>query len=91
MDLQERFDELDNIVSTLRALRDEITDKDYIEQLDLIKYQAMSEMDEINSQLEEEYDREQKEMDRQFMMERIWWYGRNKCKRHNSNDRYRIN
>lgn len=71
MDLQERFDELDNIVSTLRVLRDEITDKDYIEQLDLIKYQAMSEMDEINNQLEEEYDREQKEMDRQFMMERI--------------------
>jgi hypothetical protein len=71
MDLQERFDELDNIVSTLRALRDEITDKDYIEQLDLIKYQAMSEMDEINSQLEEEYDREQKEMDRQFINERI--------------------
>ena len=71
MDLQERFDELDNIVSTLRVLRDEITDKDYIEQLDLIKYQAMNEMDEINNQLEEEYDREQKEMDRQFMNERI--------------------
>lgn len=71
MDLQERFDELDNIVSTLRVLRDEITDKDYIEQLDLIKYQAMNEMDEINNQLEEEYDREQREMDRQFMMERI--------------------
>ena len=71
MDLQERFDELDNIVSTLRVLRDEITDKDYIEQLDLIKYQAMAEMDEINNQLEEEYDREQKEMDRQFIMDRI--------------------
>jgi hypothetical protein len=71
MDLQERFDELDNIVSTLRVLRDEITDKDYIEQLDLIKYQAMDEMDEINNQLEEEYDREQKEMDRQFIMDRI--------------------
>lgn len=71
MDLQERFDELDNIVSTLRVLRDEITDKDYIEQLDLIKYQAMNEMDEINNQLEEEYDREQREMDRQYMIERI--------------------
>lgn len=71
MDLQERFDELDNIVSTLRVLRDEITDKDYIEQLDLIRYQAIDEMDEINNQLEEEYDREQKEMDRQFIVERI--------------------
>jgi hypothetical protein len=71
MNLQERFDELDNIVSTLRVLRDETTDKDYIEQLDLIKYQAMSEMDEINNQLEEEYDKEQREMDRQFIMERI--------------------
>ena len=71
MDLQERFDELDNIVSTLRVLRDEITDKDYIEQLDLIKYQAMNEMDEINNQLEEEYDREQREMEKEFINERI--------------------
>lgn len=71
MDLQERFDELDNIVSTLRVLRDEITDKDYIEQLDLIRYQAMDEMEEINNQLEEEYEKEQREIDRQFIMERI--------------------
>lgn len=71
MDLQERFDELDNIVSTLRVLRDEITDKDYIEQLDLIKQQALNEMEDINNQLEKEYEKEQREMDRQFMMERI--------------------
>ena len=71
MDLQERFDELDNIVSTLRVLRDEITDEDYIEQLDLIRQQALNEMDDVNDQLEEEYNREQREMDRQFMRERI--------------------
>lgn len=71
MNLQERFDELENIVDTLNVLIDEITDKNYIEDLRNIKYQAMNEMDEINNQLEEEYDREQREMDRQFMMERI--------------------
>lgn len=71
MDLQERFDELDNIVSTLRVLRDEITDKDYIDQLDLIKQQALNEMEDVNNQLEKEYEKEQREMDRQFIMERI--------------------
>lgn len=71
MDLQGRFDELDNIVSTLRILRDEITDKDYIEQLDIIRYQAMDEMEEVNNMLEEEYDREEEEMNRQFINERI--------------------
>lgn len=71
MNLQERFDELDNIVSTLRILADEITDKDYIEQLNLIRYQAMNEMDEISNQLEEEYDREQAELERQYDMGRV--------------------
>lgn len=71
MDLQERFDELDNIVSTLRVLRDEITDKDYIEQLDLIRQQALNEMEDVNNQLEKEYEKEQREIDRQFIMERI--------------------
>lgn len=71
MDLQERFDELDNIVSTLRVLRDEITDKDYIEQLDLIRQQALNEMEDVNNQLEKEYEKEQREMDRQFINERI--------------------
>ena len=66
MDLQERFDELDNIVSTLRVLRDEITDKDYIEQLDLIKQQALNEMEDVSNQLEKEYEKEQREMDRQY-------------------------
>lgn len=71
MDLQERFDELDNIVSTLRVLRDEITDKDYIDQLDSIRQQALNEMEDVNEQLEKEYEKEQREMDRQFTMERI--------------------
>lgn len=71
MNLQERFDELENIVDTLNVLIDEITDKNYIEDLRNIKYQAMNEMDEISNQLEEEYEKEQRELDRQFIMERI--------------------
>lgn len=71
MNLQERYDEIVNIVDTLNVLIDEITDKNYIEDLRNIKYQAMNEMDEISNQLEEEYEKEQRELDRQFIMERI--------------------
>lgn len=71
MDLQLRFDELENIVDTLRILCDEIEDKDYIEQLELIKYQAMDEMEEVNNELEEEYRREQEEIEKQFINSRI--------------------
>ena len=71
MDLQLRFDELENIVDTLKILCDEIEDKDYIEQLELIKYQAMDEMEEVNNELEEEYRREQEEIEKQFINSRI--------------------
>lgn len=71
MDLQARFDELDDIVSTLGVLIQEISDKDYKEQLEIIRFQAMDEMEEVNNELEEEYNREQEEMERQFIMERI--------------------
>jgi len=58
MDLQDKYDELDNIISTLRILIDDLTDKEYIGQLQSIQYQAQDELDEIEPKLQEEYDKE---------------------------------
>ncbi len=58
MDLQERYDELDLIISTLDILIDGINDKDYKEQLELIKFDAQDELDRIEPILQEEWDKE---------------------------------
>ena len=60
MDLQERYDELDTIVRELDYLIDEISDKNYKEQLELIKYDAQSELDEIEPRLLEQQRQEKK-------------------------------
>lgn len=62
MDLQDRYDELDNIENSIRLLIDEITDRDYIEQLQEIMYQAQKEKEEIEPRLQEEYNKEEREM-----------------------------
>lgn len=62
MDLQREYDEKENIVQSIDILIDEITDKDYIEQLKLIKYQAQNEMEEMEPRLQEEQDKEEREM-----------------------------
>ena len=71
MNLQEVYDDLDNIISTLDVLINEISQKDYIEELELIKYRAMSEKEDVEVELQKEYDREEEEMERQFDSERI--------------------
>ena len=71
MDLQERYDELDNIVSTLDSLINEINDESYIEDLQYIKYQAENERDEIETNLQKEQDKEDKEMNRQYIESRL--------------------
>ena len=60
MDLQEKYDELDTIVRKLNYLIDEISDKNYKEQLELIKYEAQSELDEIEPRLLEQQRQEEK-------------------------------
>jgi ElaB/YqjD/DUF883 family membrane-anchored ribosome-binding protein len=62
MDLQDKYDELDNIITTLDSLIDEITDRDYIDQLREIKWQAENELEEVSKDLREEYDREERQM-----------------------------
>lgn len=60
MDLQERYDELDNIVFTIRILLDDITIKEYIEQLREIQFKALEELEDVDFQLQKEYDKEYK-------------------------------
>ena len=71
MDAQERYDELENIESTLRVLIDEITDEDYKDQLQLIMYDAQNEKEEVEEQLRVEYDAEEREMNRQYERSQI--------------------
>lgn len=71
MDYQDKYDELDNIISNLNILIDEITDKNYIEQLQEIKFEAMNELEEIEPILQKNYDEEEKEMNRQFESGRL--------------------
>ena len=61
MELQETYDELDNIIRTLDNLIDEITNKDYIAQLEETKYQAQEELDKVSEKLEEQRDENEKQ------------------------------
>ena len=66
MDYQDRFDELDNIISSIDILIDEISDRDYIERLNEIKFEAENELEEVSEKLEEEQRREEMQMDYEY-------------------------
>lgn len=66
MDLQDRYDELDNLISSLNSLINELTDKNYIEQLELIKFEAQNEFEEVSKQLSAEQKKEYAEMNYQY-------------------------
>ena len=66
MELQDRYDELYNLISSLSSLIDELTDKNYIEQLELIQYEAQNEFEEVSEQLSAEQEREYAEMNYQY-------------------------
>lgn len=71
MDLQSRYDELDNIINTIDILVDEISDKYYKDSLNLIKYEAQNEIDEIAEKLEEEQEREERQQEQDYWKEAI--------------------
>lgn len=71
MDYQSKYDELDNIVSSINILIDAITDKNYIDQLELIKYEAQNELDEVSEKLQEEYDKEERQREKEYWQEAI--------------------
>lgn len=66
MDFQERYDELDNIVSSLNLLINEIKDKNYIDLLNEIKYEVQDELEEISEKLSKQYEEEEKQLNYQF-------------------------
>ena len=65
-ELRNKYDELDNIISSIRILTKEITDKNYIEQLELIQYEAQDELDEIEPQIQKLEEEEEREMNREY-------------------------
>ena len=71
MDLQRKYDELDEIVSSINLLIDEIDDQDYIDDLNEIKYRAQDELKEVQEKLQEENEREEREMNYQFERSRF--------------------
>lgn len=68
---QDRYDELDNIVSSLNILIDEITDKDYVDMLNEIKYQAQDELEELEEILQAEQWQEFQQTNNDFERGRL--------------------
>ena len=71
MDLQRKYDELDEIVSSINLLIDEIDDQDYIDDLNEIKHRAQDELEEVQEKILEENEREEREMNYQFERSRF--------------------
>lgn len=71
MDYQDRYDELDNIISSIDILIDEISDKDYIDRLNEIKFDAENDKEEVAEKLEEEQKREERQQENDYWKEAI--------------------
>ena len=70
-ELRNKYDELDNIISSIRILTKEINDKNYIEQLELIQYEAQNELDEIEPQIQKLEEEEEREINREYERSKI--------------------
>ena len=64
--LQDKYDELSTMITGLKALIDEITDKYYIEQLEETISQATEELERIEERLKAEAEQEYQEMNYQY-------------------------
>ena len=71
MDYQERYDELDEIVSSLDRLVDEITDIYYIDALNELKFEAQNELEQVEEELRKEQWEEEREMNYEFERSRL--------------------
>lgn len=71
MDYQDRYDELDNIISSIDILVDEISDKDYIDRLNEIKFDAQNEIEKVEEELEKERTEEEKQQEKEYLEEAI--------------------
>lgn len=64
--MQDRYDELYEIITTLDILVDNITDKYYIDILNDIKYEAENELEEVEQELIKEQELEERQMNIEF-------------------------
>lgn len=67
MDIQNRYDELDNLLSTIDVLIDEIESKDIIDDLEYIKYNYMGEKEDLEKELARMQEQEEKELENEYI------------------------
>lgn len=67
MSIQDRYDELDNLISTIDLLLHDIESKDIKEDLEYIKYNYLSEKEELEDELAEMQEQEEKELENEYI------------------------
>ena len=67
MDIQNRYDELDNLLSMIDVLIDEIESKDIIDDLEYIKYNYMGEKEDLEKELARMQEQEEKELENEYI------------------------
>lgn len=71
MDLNDRYEELTDLVAGIEDLISRTTDVTYIEQLSGIKEDVQAELNEVTEQLEEQQREEDREMNIEFERSRL--------------------
>lgn len=71
MDLNDRYEELTDLVAGIEDLISRTTDITYIEQLNGIKEDVQAELNEVTEQLEEQQREEDREMNIEFERSRL--------------------
>ena len=68
MSNQERYDELDNFISTLKLLKDELYSKDLIAEIDYILFNTnyLDEKDELEELLAREYETDLRDRENEY-------------------------
>ena len=63
MNIQDRYDDIDNLITTIDCLLREINSKDIREDLDVLKYEYMDEKEELLTELNKMWDMEEKALE----------------------------
>ena len=71
MDLNDKYEELSELVARIEDLINKIEDVTYIEQLNGIKGEVQAELDKVSEQLEEQQEAEDREMNIEFERSRL--------------------
>lgn len=71
MDLNDKYEELSELVAGIEDLVNKIEDVTYIEQLNGIKGEVEAELDKVSKQLEEQQEAEDREMNIEFERSRL--------------------